>query len=338
MWPYLIDHWYFFAGGAFLVLLVLGWALRRRRQRKGRIPSAAPLTLGLEKTRKNLGAKLQALLAKDNEINEAVLSELEEILIGADMGVGTTQKLLRALKADVQAQNHGEIDLLKEYLGEEIYKILRAPSEDFEPPHRPHVMMIVGVNGVGKTTTIGKLSHRLRQEGNKVLLAAADTFRAGAVDQLKVWGDRVGATTLSQQDGSDPAAVAFDAVRAGMARGMDRVLIDTAGRLHTKVNLMEELKKVKRVIDKACPGAPHEVWLVIDATQGQNALQQARMFHGALNLTGIILTKLDSTAKGGVAVGITDELSVPITFIGVGEKIEDLRPFASREFVDALLA
>lgn len=296
-----------------------------------------PFTLGLEKTRKNFLGKLNQLVGKSSAMDDAILAEVEELLISADVGVATTQKLLGGLKKHIEVEGHREIYLLKEYLGEEIYKTLRLPAEDYAPPGKPHVMMFVGVNGVGKTTTIGKLAYAYRQEGNQVLLAAADTFRAGAVDQLKVWGERVGASILAQQEGADPAAVAFDAVKAGQARGMDRVLIDTAGRLHTKVNLMEELKKVKRVIDKAMPGAPHEILLVIDATQGQNVVHQAREFHEILGLTGLILTKLDGTSKGGIVVGIVDELQVPIDYVGVGEGLEDLKAFDSRAFVDALL-
>ncbi|MDX1387029.1 MAG: signal recognition particle receptor subunit alpha, partial [bacterium] len=209
-----------------LLLLALGLWLKKKG--KAVLPAAKPLTLGLEKTRANLLGRLNAIVGHQPAINDALLAELEEILIGGDMGVNTTQKLLRGMKEDVMVSGHSEIHLLKEYLGEEIYKILRAPHEDYEPPQNPHVMMIVGVNGVGKTTTIGKLAHRYREEGNKILLAAADTFRAGAVNQLKAWGDRVEATTLAPQEGSDPAAVAFDAVKAGVARGMDRVIIDTA--------------------------------------------------------------------------------------------------------------
>lgn len=327
--------WFAIGGGALLVIItsvIIWW-----RSRKSSVGGAVPLTLGLEKTRENFLGRLNQIINRGSSINDELLAELEELLISADIGVATTQKLLTGLKEDVLLGGQREIRLLKEYLGEEIYKILRSPPEDIEPPQTPHIMMIVGVNGVGKTTSVGKLAHRYQSEGNKILLAAADTFRAGAVQQLRIWGDRLGVDTLAQQEGSDPAAVAFDAVKAGVARGMDRVLIDTAGRLHTKVNLMEELKKVKRVVDKAHPGAPHEIWLVIDATQGQNALQQARQFHEALQLTGIILTKLDSTAKGGIAVGVSDELAVPIVYLGLGERVEDLRPFEARSFVDALL-
>jgi fused signal recognition particle receptor len=198
--------------------------------------------------------------------------------------------------------------------------------------------MMVGVNGVGKTTTIGKLAARFQREGKGVMLAAADTFRAGAMEQLKVWAARVGASFLAQQEGADPAAVAFDAVQSAASKGLDAVIVDTAGRLHTKTNLMEELKKVQRVIGKAMPGAPHEVWLVVDATQGQNALLQAREFHQALGLTGIVLSKLDGTAKGGIVVAISDELELPIRYVGVGERLEDLQPFFPQDFVNALLA
>jgi fused signal recognition particle receptor len=315
----------------------LGVYLRRRSQSKRTASLKTPLTLGLAKTRKNFLGRLEQLIGRSDAFNDALFAELEELLIGADVGVATTGKLLAALRNDARAGN-ADPSLLKKYLTEEIYRILSLPSKHTEPPSHTRVMMIVGVNGVGKTTSIGKLIHRYRREGNKILLAAADTFRAGAVDQLRVWGERVGAETVTQQEGADPAAVAFDAVKSGVARGMDRVVIDTAGRLHTKVNLMEELKKVKRVIDKALPHAPHETLLVIDATQGQNAVHQAREFHQALGLTGIILTKLDSTSKGGIVVAVVDELQVPIRYVGVGEKLEDLQPFDARGFVDALLA
>lgn len=325
---------YWSVGGGVLVLVILSaWLLRKKKSSD----SGKPLTLGLEKTRKNFLSKLSHIFSQPNHAKAEILAELEETLISADLGVATTQELMAHLKEELDNGAPLELAWLQEKLGEEIYRILRSPAEDLEPPYSPHVMMIVGVNGVGKTTTIGKLAHHYHQEGNQVLLAAADTFRAGAGSQLKVWGDRVGVTTLVQKEGSDPAALAFDAVQAGVARGLDRVIVDTAGRLHTKVNLMEELKKVKRVMAKALPGAPHEVWLVLDATQGQNALQQARQFHEALKLTGVVLTKLDSTSKGGMAVAVTHDLGVPITYIGVGEKLEDLRPFDAREFVDGLL-
>lgn len=322
-------------GGLLTILLIL--FLYRKRKAKRQV--SATMTLGLEKTHDQLKIRLGELIKLGRDIDEGVYSHLEEVLLGADVGVKTTQKLLRYLREDVTSSGRKDIHLLKGYLRTEILKILNAhPTESLLPQKKPHVQMIVGVNGVGKTTTIGKLASLYRNNQESVLLAAADTFRAGAVDQLKVWATRVGANTLAQKEGADPAAVAYDAVKAGMARDFDRVVIDTAGRLHTKVNLMEELKKVRRVIDKAMPGAPQEVILVVDATQGQNALLQAREFHQALGLTGIILTKLDGTAKGGIVVGILDEIGVPIRYVGLGERLEDLQPFFATEFVDALLA
>ena len=318
-----------------LGLLILLLFLRQKRRRSKELSNT--LTLGLEKTHDQLALRLSELVSFGKSINENFYSQLETILLGADVGVKTTQKLLRYLREDVTASGRSDVNLLKSYLQTEILRILNAHPTVSLIPKKPDVFMMVGINGVGKTTSIGKLAHLFREDGESVLLAAADTFRAGAVDQLKVWAERVGASTLSQKEGADPAAVAYDAVQAGVARNIDRVLIDTAGRLHTKVNLMEELKKIRRVIDKALPGAPHEVILVVDATQGQNALNQAREFHQALGLTGLILTKLDGTAKGGIVVGILDELGVPIRYVGVGERLEDLQPFVATEFVDALL-
>ncbi len=320
--------------GAFLILVSSGVFLKWKSKKKKKIPSSS-LTLGLEKTHHSFTEKFKELLLFRPQIDEEVYHRLEEILIGADVGVKTTQKLMLGLHQDIASKNQG-IDHLKGYLQEEILKILQSPHTSLSPLQSPHVTMVVGVNGVGKTTSIAKLTALYHRQSQEVLLAAADTFRAGAVDQLKVWGERIGVEVLSQQEGADPAAVAFDAVKAGEARRVDRVIIDTAGRLHTKVNLMEELKKVRRVIDKAMPGAPHETLLVVDATQGQNALQQAREFHQALGLTGILLTKLDGTAKGGIVIGIVDEIGVPIHYLGLGEKLEDLQPFSAIDFVEAL--
>lgn len=322
------------AAGVLLLLIAL-FLVRRSRRRKAQVST---MTLGLTKTRNSLATSLNEMIRLGRDIDEGCYAQLEEILLGADVGVKTTQKLLRFLREDVTASGRKDIHLLKQYLKEEILKILKAPGIPSESSAvKPHVVMVVGVNGVGKTTTIGKMASQYRKANKSVLLAAADTFRAGAVDQLKVWASRVGVNTLSQKEGADPAAVAYDAVKAAQSRELDVVLIDTAGRLHTKVNLMEELKKVRRVIDKAMPGAPHEVILVVDATQGQNALRQAQEFHQALGLTGIILTKLDGTAKGGIVVSILDEIGVPIRDVGVGERLEDLQPFFAQEFVNALL-
>ncbi|MCP5468704.1 MAG: signal recognition particle-docking protein FtsY [Deltaproteobacteria bacterium] len=333
-----IPGWAYISAGAALVL-ILFFVFRRKKQKTSQKSSQPkPLTLGLEKTRRLFSARLAEIFSGHRTVDEESLAALEELLISADVGVNATQKLLNQLREDLGKSSESNIHLLKEYLSKEILKILHITEEDLEPAQKPHVLMFVGINGVGKTTSIGKLAHRYSHEGNKILLAAADTFRAGAVDQLKRWGERVGIETLAQQEGADPASVAFDAVKAAQARDIDCVIIDTAGRLHTKVNLMEELKKIKRVLNKAMEGAPHEVFLVIDATQGQNAVHQARQFHEAVGLTGIILTKLDSTSKGGIVISIVDELKVPIAYIGVGEALEDLRPFDAREFVDALLA
>ncbi len=294
------------------------------------------LTLGLGKTKLSLKDRLGDLL-RLSRFDEVAYGRLEEVLISADVGVKTTDFLLTRLRAE--EKKHETLSLQK-ILSQELLKIFEHVADLPSNPSStatPHVLMMVGVNGVGKTTSIAKLAHYFQQKGEKVLLAAADTFRAGAVNQLKVWAERIGAATLAQQEGADPASVAFDAVKSGEAKAMHQVIIDTAGRLHTKVNLMEELKKIHRVIGKALPGAPHEVWLVIDATQGQNAFQQARDFHAAIGLTGIVLTKLDGTAKGGIVIGIANELQVPIRFVGLGEKLEDLRPFRAQEFIEALL-
>ncbi len=332
------EQWMYLGIGAaaLLLLILLISVFLRRKKHKNAL--SGTLTLGLEKTHDHFQVRLSELIRLGHNIDEKVYSQLEELLLGADVGVKTTQKLLRFLREDVTASGRKDIHLLKMYLRTEILKILNAHPTESLLPKKPHVMMIVGVNGVGKTTSIGKLAALFKKNGEQVLLAAADTFRAGAVDQLKAWAARVGVNTLAQKEGADPAAVGYDAVKAATARGMDRVIIDTAGRLHTKVNLMEELKKVRRVLDKAMTGAPHEVILVVDATQGQNALNQAREFHQALGLTGLILTKLDGTAKGGIVVGILDEIGVPIRYVGVGERLEDLKPFFATEFVDALLA
>jgi fused signal recognition particle receptor len=329
--------WYFLAGGSLALAVVWALIFMRRRRRRS-TPPGAPLTLALEKTHRHFMARWSERIAGAGAIDESTLAELEEILLGADVGVSTTQKLLRGLREEMAQRGARDIGHLKEYLGDQILKILGSFPEGSRNSARPRVLMVVGVNGVGKTTSIAKLAHRYHKHGEKILLAAADTFRAGAVHQLQVWGERVGVATLAPQAGADPAAVAFDAVKAGQARGLDTVIIDTAGRLHTKVNLMEELKKVKRVLDKAMTGAPHELWLVVDATQGQNALQQARQFHEALGLTGLILSKLDSSSKGGILVAIAEEIKVPIVFVGVGEKLQDLQAFDAREYVQALLA
>ncbi len=271
--------------------------------------------------------------AKAEEIYEG----LEEALIGADVGVDASTKLVEAVrkKLKTNATAEGIREALKEEIATMLTKVERAPADSGEDPL---VIMLVGVNGVGKTTTIAKLAARLKEERGPVIVAAGDTFRAAAIEQLEIWCQRVGVEMIKQKPGSDPAAVAFDAIKAAKARKTPTVLIDTAGRLQTKVNLMEELKKIARVIGRELPGAPHETWLVLDANTGQNALSQAKIFADAVPLSGVVLAKLDSTAKGGVVVAIADRLKLPVRFVGVGEEIADLRPFDGREFADELFA
>lgn len=294
----------------------------------------------LHKTRGQVAGGVRRVFAGRTKIDEEVFEELEETLIQADFGVDTTLAIiegLRKLTKEQKISNPEElISALKDQLVEVLEKGDRRPT--WETHEGTHITLIAGVNGSGKTTTAGKLAARAKDEGKTVLLGAADTFRAAAVEQLTAWSERIEVPIVKHQEGADPAAVAYDTTDAGLSRHIDRVLIDTAGRLHTKVNLMEELRKIRRVVDKRLPGAPHEVLLVLDATTGQNGLQQALQFTEALGVTGIVLTKLDGTAKGGVAVAIQKELGIPIKFIGVGESVEDLQPFNPREFVDALFA
>ena len=296
------------------------------------------LKQGLSKTRTGLTGRLDQLLLNKKEINEALLDELEEILYISDLGVVAVQELIDLVREGVSRKELNDPVRLKEELKENIIKFLGAAEmKDFSPfQDRPAVLMVVGVNGVGKTTTIGKLACLFKEQGKKVMLVAADTFRAAAIEQLTIWGKRSGADVIKQRQGSDPSAVVFDAINAAKARGTDVVIIDTAGRIHTKKNLMDELQKIRRVTGRSLPGAPHHVWLVLDATTGQNALSQADMFNKSLGVTGIILTKLDGTARGGIVVGISRQLKIPIVFIGIGEKTDDLRPFDAREFVDAI--
>jgi len=287
----------------------------------------------LYRTRKSLSDGFDKIFAGKNKIDDDVLEELEELLITSDIGVQTTIDLIQRIsKAKVK-----DIAELKSVLQSEILSILKShPQATAAEKSAPHVIMVVGVNGVGKTTTIGKIAASCKAAGNSVLIAAADTFRAAAIEQLMIWAERADAEFVKHKENADPAAVACDAVAAATARGCDVVLIDTAGRLHTKVNLMEELKKIKRTIAKQVPGAPHEILLVLDATTGQNALSQARLFNEALDVSGLALTKLDGTAKGGIVVGICGALNVPLQYIGIGENIEDLRPFDPEQFVEAL--
>lgn len=294
------------------------------------------LRQGLTKTRDFLNTDIEDLFSGKRQIDDALLEELEELLITADIGVPTTMDLMdRISRKASKITTPGD---LKAILKEEIMAIVDAAPAAIssDTPPRPKVIMVVGVNGVGKTTTIGKLAARYRRDGKKVLIAASDTFRAAAIEQLSIWADRAGAEIVKHKDQSDPAAVAYDAVEAAIARGVDIVLVDTAGRLHTKVNLMEELKKIKRSLSKKCADAPHETLLVLDATTGQNALSQAKLFNEAIDLNALALTKLDGTAKGGIVVSICSTLNIPLKYVGVGEQIEDLQDFDPRQFVDAL--
>lgn len=295
------------------------------------------LRKGLGKTRGGFVSKVDRALFGKKVVDEETLEELEEALVTADIGVNTALKLVEEVAERVSRRELTDPEALRLHLRGRIAEILLEEEGHFElEGHKPHVVLVIGVNGVGKTTTIGKIAGQFTSRGHKVLLGAADTFRAAAIEQLSTWGERVGVKVVRHEHGSDPAAVVFDTLEAAKARGSDLVLIDTAGRLHTKVNLMEEMKKIRRVAGKAIEGAPHEIMLVLDATNGQNAIMQAKEFSDAVGVDSIALTKLDGTAKGGVIVGICDELEIPVKFIGIGEQLEDLRPFDAREFVEAL--
>jgi fused signal recognition particle receptor len=292
---------------------------------------------GLTKTHQGLVNKIDQLIAGGKKIDDQLLAELEEILITSDIGVKTTQGLLENVAVKVKRQEIEDGDLLKKNLQEQIFRILSQQEKPLNlSSPRPLVIMVIGVNGTGKTTTIGKMAQKFKAQGFSVLLVAGDTFRAAAIEQLEIWGERVHCEVIKQKSGSDPSAVVFDALKAAKSRGIDILLVDTAGRLHTKINLMEELKKVKRVMSREVPGAPHEVLLVLDATTGQNAISQAKMFNEAVGVTGIALTKLDGTAKGGIVIAISEELKIPLRYIGIGEKADDLREFNARDFVEAL--
>ena len=293
---------------------------------------------GLSKTRSGLTERIDLLFLGKKEITDDLLDELEEILFTSDIGVATTQELIGSIQEQVKRRELEDLEKLKSVLKDQILSFLEVPPVEhpMPPPGKPLVIMIIGVNGVGKTTTIGKAAHSYRLQGKEVLLVAADTFRAAAIEQLTIWSKRAGAEIVKQIPGSDPSAVVFDALTAALSRKTDTVFIDTAGRLHTKKNLMEELQKIRRVAGRKLPGAPHEIWLVLDATTGQNAISQAEMFNSSLGVTGIILTKLDGTAKGGIVIGISHQLGIPIKYIGIGEKIDDLRQFNPSDFVQAI--
>jgi len=296
------------------------------------------LRQGLSKTRSGFTERLDKLVFGKKEIDAELLEDLEELLFTSDLGVATTQELIDLVQGKVARKELANPEKLKGALREYILSFLQVPEPELTKPGpgEPLVIMVIGVNGVGKTTTIGKAAKNLKNEGKTVMLVAADTFRAAATEQLEIWGNRVEADVIKQAPGADPSAVVFDALSAALTRNTDIVLIDTAGRLHTKSNLMEELQKVHRVAGRKLPGAPHEVWLVLDATTGQNAISQAEMFNEAIGVTGIILTKLDGTAKGGIVVGISHQLGLPIRYIGIGEKVDDLRPFDASDFVTAI--
>ncbi len=290
----------------------------------------------LTKTRESFVGRVDQLVLGKKEIDEDLLDELEEILITSDLGVDTTQALIALVQQKVKRRELDNPERLRETLQEEILRFLEATTPPSNHLSKPLIILVIGVNGVGKTTTIGKLAHQYRLAGKKVMLVAGDTFRAAAGEQLEIWAKRSQAEIIRQKEGSDPSAVVYDALQAARARGIDIVLIDTAGRLHTRVNLMEELKKIHRTIQKEFPEGPHQTLLVLDATMGQNAISQARIFNEAIAVTGLILTKLDGTAKGGIVVGISQELKIPISQIGIGEQVDDLQPFKPREFVEAI--
>ena len=295
------------------------------------------LKKGLTKTRENLTNKIEKLVIGYAAIDDELLDELEETLIRADVGIETTERLMTAVRKGIKKKEINSPDDLRPFLQKEITAILsEGENETHVAEEGPTVLLVIGVNGAGKTTTIGKLAAYYKGEGKKVLLAAADTFRAAAIDQLESWGEHTGVPVIKHEEGSDPAAVAFDAVKAAKARDVDVLIIDTAGRLQTKSNLMQELEKINRVIGREIKGAPHETLLVLDATTGQNAVSQAELFTKAAPITGVVLTKLDGTATGGVVIGIKSRLKIPVKWIGVGESVEDLRPFDAEEFARAL--
>ena len=300
------------------------------------------LNQGLEKTKQSVFTKLSRAIAGKSTVDDDVLDNLEEVLITSDVGVESTIKIIHRIEERVARDKYVSTDELNLILKEEIAGLLAENNSgdnsnwDLPTDHSPYVILVVGVNGVGKTTTIGKLAYQFKQAGKKVYLGAADTFRAAAVEQIQIWGDRVGVPVIKQQMGSDPASVAFDTLQSAKANGADVVLIDTAGRLHNKVGLMNELKKIKDVMKKIAPEAPDEVLLVLDGSTGQNAFEQAKQFSAVTQITSLAITKLDGTAKGGVVIGISDQLKVPVKYIGLGEKMEDLQLFNKKEFVDSL--
>ncbi|MDB9983967.1 signal recognition particle-docking protein FtsY [bacterium] len=300
------------------------------------------LDKGLEKTKQSVFSKLSRAIVGKSKVDDEVLDNLEEVLVTSDVGVTTTLKIIERIEARVSKDKYVDTKELNSILKDEIAQLLKESNNqdgsDFSIPasNEPYVIMVVGVNGVGKTTTIGKLAHQFKQVGKKVVLGAADTFRAAAVDQIQIWGDRVGVPVISQGMGADPASVAFDTLQSAKSSNADVVIIDTAGRLHNKVNLMNELSKIKNVMDKIIPSAPHEILLVLDGSTGQNAIEQAKQFTKATEVNALALTKLDGTAKGGVAIGISDQFQIPVKYIGIGEKMDDLQVFNRTAYVDSL--
>jgi fused signal recognition particle receptor len=302
-------------------------------------PESKRLVDGLARTRSSFMDRVESLFLGKKEVDSDLLEELEEILITADLGVGTAQELLEYARSMADRNELADAGALKKILKEKIVEFLENSGGGRGlnlPDAGPLVIMVLGVNGVGKTTSIGKLANKFRASGQEVLLVAADTFRAAAAEQLQIWGDRIGVEVVAREAGADPSSVIYDALDSAMGRESDVVIVDTAGRMHTKVNLVEELKKIKRVMAKKIPGAPHEIFLVVDATTGQNAVSQARLFNEAVDVTGLVLTKLDGTSKGGIVVNISREFKIPIRFIGIGEQLDDLRDFEAHEFAEAL--
>ena len=294
------------------------------------------LKAGLTKTREKFIDKIDEILHGAPKIDDELLDELEETLITSDVGMQTTEKLIAGLRKGIRRAEINSPADVKNFLANQIREILTEEEGTFDYVEPPRVILMIGVNGAGKTTTIGKLAAYYKAQGKKVMMAAADTFRAGAIDQLEIWAERTGSAFVKHSEGSNPSSVALDAARSAVAQKMDVLLVDTAGRLQNKFNLMEELKKINRILDKGIKGAPHEVLLVLDATTGQNALRQAELFSQTSDITGIVLTKLDGTAKGGMIIGIKEQLNIPVKWVGVGERLDDLRPFNAKEFADAL--
>ncbi len=317
---------------------MIGIFKKREKQESDSKGFFSKLKKGLSKTRSGLKGRIDRVISGKKEIDEQILEEIEEVLFTADLGVKTAQELIDMVRDGVGRKELQNPEALKYALKQKMLEFLDVPEIEHPVPSHgePLVIMVIGINGVGKTTTIAKAGYMMGKEGKKVMFVAGDTFRAAAIEQLQIWGERVGAEVISQKQGADPSAVVYDGITSAMSRGFDVVLIDTAGRLHTKKNLMDELKKIKRVAGKRLPGAPHEVWLVLDATTGQNAIMQAEMFQKEIGITDIILTKLDGTSKGGVVVGISNQLKIPVRYIGIGEGMDDLREFDPVQFVNAI--